>query len=60
MSRRPPPPLQTTGGKDEPNIVFMRKSKWTSLQGTKNIMTHHRTTQKTKKISNTDHTKNQG
>jgi hypothetical protein len=30
--------LQTIGGKDEPNIIFMR-----------NVKTHNRTTQKTKK-----------
>ena len=31
--------LQTTGGKDEPNIVFMRKSQQTSQHGTQNIKT---------------------
>jgi hypothetical protein len=41
--------LQTTGGKDEPNIVCMR----TSQHGTLNVTKHNRTTQKTKKMSNT-------
>jgi len=50
--------LQTTSGKDEPNIVFMRK--WTSQDGTKDVTTHNRTTQKTKKVGNTDPTKNTG
>ena len=36
--------LQTTGGKDEPNIVFMWKSWRTSQHGTKNVKTHNRTT----------------
>jgi hypothetical protein len=31
--------LQTTGGDDEPNIVWMRKSWWTSQRGTQNIKT---------------------
>ena len=43
--------LQTTGGKDEPNIAFMRKSKRTSENGTQNVKTHNRTTQKTKKMT---------
>ena len=38
--------LQTTGGKDEPNIVIMRKSLRTSQHGTQNVKTHNRTTQK--------------
>ena len=42
--------LQTTGGKDELNIVCMRKSQ----HGTQNVKTHNRRTQKTKKLSNTD------
>jgi hypothetical protein len=42
--------LQTTGGKDEPTIVCMRKSQ----HGTQNIKTHNRRTQNTKKMSNTD------
>ena len=29
--------LQTTGGKDEPNIVFMQKSLRTSQHGTQNM-----------------------
>ena len=33
--------LQTTGGKDEPNIIFMRKSQRTSQHGTKYIKTHN-------------------
>ena len=44
--------LQITGGK-----VVRRKSQWTSQHGTQNIKTHNRTTQKTIKMSNTDHTK---
>ena len=40
--------LQTTGGKDEQNIVFIRKSQWTSHQGTQSIETHSRTTKTTK------------
>jgi hypothetical protein len=42
--------LQTTGGKDEPTIVCMRKSQ----HGTQNVKTHNRRTQNTKKMSNTD------
>jgi hypothetical protein len=38
--------LQTTGGKDESNINFMRKSYWISQHGTQNVKTHNRTTQK--------------
>jgi len=34
--------LQTTGGKDEPNIVSMRKPQ----HGSQNAKTHNRTTQK--------------
>jgi hypothetical protein len=34
--------LQTTGGKDEPNIVCMRKSE----HGTQNVKTYNRTIQK--------------
>ena len=51
---------QTTGGKDEPNISFMRKSQRTSLHGTQNIKTHNRRTQKTKTMSNTDPTRKLG
>ena len=32
--------LQTTEGKDEQNIVFMRKSSRTSQYGTQNVKTH--------------------
>ena len=32
--------LHTTGGKDEPNIVFMRKSQWTLQYVTQNVETH--------------------
>ena len=32
--------LQTTGDKDEPNIVFMRKSQRTSQHRTQNVKTH--------------------
>jgi hypothetical protein len=38
--------LQTTGGKDEPNIVFMRKSQRTSQHGSKNVNTPNRTKKK--------------
>ena len=41
--------LQTTGGKDEPTILCMRKSQ----HGTQNVKTHNRRTQNTKKMSNT-------
>ena len=42
--------LQTTGGKDEPNIIFLlRKSHRTSQHGTQNVKTHNKTTQKNKK-----------
>ena len=50
--------LQTTGGKDESNIVFMRKSWRTSQHGSQNVKTHNKKTQKTKKMSNTDPTQN--
>ena len=40
---------QTTGGKDEPNIVFMQKSQRTLQHGTKSPKTHNMTSQKTKK-----------
>jgi hypothetical protein len=36
---------QTTGGKDEQNIVIMQKSYRTSQHGTQNVKTHNRTTQ---------------
>ena len=52
--------LQTTGSKDEPNIVFMQKSERASQHGTQNVKTDNSTTQKTKKISNTDPTKKPG
>ena len=42
--------LQTTGGKEKPNIVCMRKSQ----RGTQNVKTHNRRTQNTKMMSNTD------
>jgi hypothetical protein len=51
---------QTTGGKDEPNIAFMRKSQRTLQHGTQNIKTHNRTKQKTKMMCNTDPTKQLG
>ena len=52
-------PIQTTGGNDEPSIVFMQKSQRTSQRGTQNSDTYkcNRTTQTTKKMGNTDHTK---
>ena len=38
--------LPTTGSKDdEPKIVCMRKSQWTSQHGSQNVKTHNRTTQ---------------
>jgi len=39
-------PLQTTEGKDEPHIVFMRKSQRTIQHGTQNVKTYNMTTQK--------------
>ena len=51
--------LQTTGGKDEPHIVLMRESQWTSQHGTQNTKTHN-TTQKTKMMNNTDPAKYTG
>jgi hypothetical protein len=51
--------LFTTGGKDEPNVVVMRRSQQTSHHQTQNIKTHNRTTQKTKIMSNTDPTNKQ-
>ena len=47
---------QTTGGKEKPNIVVIRKVPQTSQHRTQNVKTHNRTTQKTKKISNTNPT----
>ena len=38
--------LQTTGGKDEPNIVLMQKSYRTSQRGTEDVKRHYRTTEK--------------
>jgi len=35
--------LQTSGGKEEPNIVFMGKSLSIPQHGTKNVKTHNRT-----------------
>jgi hypothetical protein len=35
--------LQTTGGKDELNIVCIQKSQRTSQDGTENVKTHNRT-----------------
>jgi hypothetical protein len=40
---------QITAIKDEPSIVFMRKSKRTSQHGSRNAKTHNRTTQKLKR-----------
>ena len=42
----------TTISNNEPNIFFIRKSQRTSRHGTKNVKTHNRITQKTKKMSN--------
>ena len=52
--------IQTTGGKDERNIVFLWISQRTSQHATKNVKTHNRTTQKTKIMSNTDPHQNTG
>jgi hypothetical protein len=49
--------LQTTGGKGKPNIVSMRKTERTLQHGIQNVTIHNRTTQKTKKMSNTNPTK---
>jgi hypothetical protein len=43
--------LQTTGGKDEQNIVCMRKSQ----HGTQNVKSHNRRTQTTKKMNNKEY-----
>ena len=53
-------PPMNIGGKDEPNIVFMWKSERTSQHRTQNVKTHNRTTQISKKMSNTDPTKKPG
>ena len=42
--------LQTAGGKDEQNIVCMRKSQ----HGTQNVKSHNRKTKTTKKMNNTN------
>ena len=42
--------LQTTGGKDEPTIVCMRKSQ----HGTQSVQTHNERTQNNKKMSDTN------
>ena len=36
-NKKLPPPLLQSGGKDESNIVFMRKSSRTSQNGAKNV-----------------------
>jgi hypothetical protein len=41
--------IQTTKGKDEPNIVFMRKSLRASQHGTQNVQTHSRAHNKLKR-----------
>jgi hypothetical protein len=51
---------QTTESKDEPNIAFMRKSKWTSQHGTLNVETHNRTAQKIKIWATRNPPKNRG
>jgi hypothetical protein len=38
--------LKPTGGKDEQNIVFMRKSIWTAQHRTPTVNRHNRTTHK--------------
>ena len=47
--------LPTNGGKDTPNIVCKR-----DRNGTQNVKTHNTTTRITKKMSNTDATRNRG
>ena len=42
--------LQTTGVKNEPTIVYMRKLQ----HGTQNVKTHNRRTQNNEKIRNTN------
>ena len=44
------PSYKQLEAKDEPTIVYMRKSQ----HGTQNVKTHNRRTQNTKKMSNTD------
>ena len=46
-----PPTNNWTGGKDETNIVFMRKLSLISKDRTQNVKTHNRTTQKLKRWS---------
>ena len=52
--------LQRTLGKDEPNIVFIRKSQRTCQHGTQNATTHNRTTQKTKNTDPPKKKRNEG
>ena len=44
--------LQTTAGKDEPNISLLRKLQPKSQHGTQNVKARIRTTTKDKKMSN--------
>lgn len=45
--------------KDEPTIVLMRKSHWTSQHRIQHVKTHDRTIKRSKMRSNTDDNKNQ-
>jgi hypothetical protein len=47
--------LQTSGGKDEPNIIYLEIVA-DNTHGTQDVKKHNMTTQKTKKMSNTDTT----
>ena len=52
--------LQTTRGKDEQNIVFMRKLQRTLQHETQKVQIQNSTTQKIKKMRNTDPTNKPG
>ena len=47
--------LQTSGGKDEPNIIYLEIVA-DNTHGTQDVKKHNMTTQKNKKMSNTDTT----
>ena len=49
--------LQTTGGKDEPNIVLRGNRKGHHQHGTQNVKIHKSTTQKTKMIGTPNNVK---
>ena len=52
--------LHTTRGKYEPNVVSTQKLQRKPQHRPQNVKRHNRTTQKTKRMSNTDPTKNTG